>query len=171
MEISNVQKAGYFLQDLLKVPLNVSFILYKHGPFSFELRDVLAAMESERLIVWQPQPYPYGPTMTPGPLAPFLARAETPKTFKSEIDFVAERLASKKVVDLEKIATALFVTLDRSVALERRAEELTFRKPHVSLPEAEQAVKDVDEIIDDAVGRGIIRKVAAANSDSFAIQR
>ena len=162
---------GYFLQDLLKVPLNVSFILYKHGPFSFELRDVLAAMESERLIVWQPQPYPYGPTMTPGPLAPFLARAETPKTFKSEIDFVAERLASKKVVDLEKIATALFVTLDRSVALERRAEELTFRKPHVSLPEAEQAVKDVDEIIDDAVGRGIIRKVAAANSDRFAIQR
>jgi hypothetical protein len=32
---THIQKAGYLLQELLGVPLNMKFILYKHGPFSF----------------------------------------------------------------------------------------------------------------------------------------
>ena len=168
---THIQKASYFLQELLKVPLNFSFILYKHGPFSFDLHDALGAMESERLITWQPQPYPYGPTMIQGPLGSYLpGHTSMSQKYKDQIGFVAQHLASKKVVDLEKLATALFVTLDRSVAAQRRGEEISYRKQHIPLPEAEQAIRSVDEIIEHAVARGLIRKVAAANSHSFQIQ-
>jgi uncharacterized protein YwgA len=34
---THVQKATFFLQELLNVPLSLDFILYKHGPFSFDL--------------------------------------------------------------------------------------------------------------------------------------
>lgn len=34
---THFQKAAYFLQELLRVPLEFEFILYKHGPFSFGL--------------------------------------------------------------------------------------------------------------------------------------
>ena len=41
---THMQKATYFLQHLMGVPLAFDFILYKHGPFSFDLRDELTAM-------------------------------------------------------------------------------------------------------------------------------
>lgn len=152
--------------------MNFSFILYKHGPFSFDLRDVLSAMEAERLITWEPQPYPYGPTMVSGPFSSHVtSKAKMPHDFADQISFVADNLASKKVGDLEKLATALYVTLDRSIASERRAEELTYRKPHITLPAAQLAIQEVDEIINMALSRGMIRKVAAANSSAFQIQR
>ena len=38
---THLQKAAYFLQELFNVLLVYEFILYKHGPFSFALRDEL----------------------------------------------------------------------------------------------------------------------------------
>ena len=40
---THVQKAAFFLQELMEVPTRFHFILYKHGPFSFDLRDELTA--------------------------------------------------------------------------------------------------------------------------------
>ncbi|MCL6557372.1 MAG: hypothetical protein K6U74_00970, partial [Firmicutes bacterium] len=40
---THIQKCSYFLQAMLGVPLGFEFILYKHGPFSFDLRDELTA--------------------------------------------------------------------------------------------------------------------------------
>ena len=36
---THMQKATYFLQDLLEVPTGYEFILYKHGPYSFDLSE------------------------------------------------------------------------------------------------------------------------------------
>jgi hypothetical protein len=36
---THMQKATYFLQELTRIPLEFDFVLYKHGPFSFDLRD------------------------------------------------------------------------------------------------------------------------------------
>ena len=35
---THVQKCAFFLQEGLEVPLDFEFIMYKYGPFSFELR-------------------------------------------------------------------------------------------------------------------------------------
>ena len=41
---THLQKAAYLLSQLRGVDFDFDFILYKHGPFSFELRDELALM-------------------------------------------------------------------------------------------------------------------------------
>ena len=61
---THIQKAVYFLQELTKVPMGFNFILYKHGPFSFDLRDELAAMRAYRLLEIELRP-PYGPGLFP----------------------------------------------------------------------------------------------------------
>ena len=40
---THVQKGTYFFQELMGVPLGFHFILYKHGPFSFDLRNQITA--------------------------------------------------------------------------------------------------------------------------------
>ena len=47
---THVQKAVYFLQNLMGVPLQFDFILYKHGPFSFDLRDELTALRADGIL-------------------------------------------------------------------------------------------------------------------------
>src|ERR1044071_9771598 len=59
---THMQKATYFLQEIMGVPLAFDFILYKHGPFSFELRDELTAMRAHGFVRLEPQ-YPFGPTL------------------------------------------------------------------------------------------------------------
>jgi hypothetical protein len=43
---THIQKAAYLLHELLAVPFDFAFILYKHGPFSFDLR--VTARRSEQ---------------------------------------------------------------------------------------------------------------------------
>ena len=62
---THLQKATYFLQSLLGVPLGYEFILYKHGPYSFDLHDELTALCTDQLLELRPQPYPYGPSLLP----------------------------------------------------------------------------------------------------------
>jgi uncharacterized protein YwgA len=61
---THVQKAAYILKDVFAVPLEqFDFVLYKHGPYSFELTDHLARMRSRALLKLVPQPYPYRPSI------------------------------------------------------------------------------------------------------------
>jgi hypothetical protein len=62
---THMQKATFFLQELIKVPLGFEFLLYKHGPFSFDLRDELTFMRAQGFLRLEPQ-YPYGPTLVGG---------------------------------------------------------------------------------------------------------
>jgi uncharacterized protein YwgA len=144
---THVQKAGYFLTSLLNVPVGVDFILYKHGPFSFELREMLTEMEAQGFINWKPMP-PYGPSIEMGELGGALrvGFGSLAKKYQDQISFVAKQLGSRNVANLERVATALFVTKEGYSGSSRvgRIREL---KPHVDVALAEQAVKDFDEIV------------------------
>jgi hypothetical protein len=144
---THMQKATFFLQELIKVPLGFEFMLYKHGPFSFDLRDELTFMRAQGFLRLEPQ-YPYGPTLVAGEKSELLKR-----TFQRAIDeylprirFVAEKLGTKTVTGLERTATALYVTLRSSGAADR-VRTLTDLKPHILLQDAQVAVAEVDEII------------------------
>ena len=54
---THLQKATYVLQTLAGVPLGFAFIPYKHGPFSFALRDELAVMRADALLEVTPTRY------------------------------------------------------------------------------------------------------------------
>jgi uncharacterized protein YwgA len=58
---THLQKAAYLLQQLADVDLDYDFVLYKHGPFSFDFRDELNELLVDGIIRYEPQPPPYGP--------------------------------------------------------------------------------------------------------------
>ena len=144
---THVQKAAYLMQELLGVPADFRFVLYKHGPFSFDLRDFLNRMDTWGFIRFEEQPYPYGPKITEGELSPSLRRqSEAPSLYAKQIEFVAKQLRSCNVSDLERIATALFIERDSSVPAEKRAERLVTLKPHISPTDAPRAFERLAEI-------------------------
>lgn len=147
---THVQKAAYLLRELRGVPLDFEFLLYKHGPFSFELRDELAAMQADRLLERQPQRPPYGPRIAVLPDGEALEdRFErTMARYGEDLDWIATQLGDRGVQDLERLATAMWVTREHADAsLEKRARELTTVKPHISHPDAVEAVREVDGLI------------------------
>ena len=147
---THVQKNAYFLKELLGVPFEFDFILYKHGPFSFELRDELTGMRADGLLDLEARPYPYGPSLVATEVAEALVE-RFPKTlarYKAAIAFVTEHLGAKGVVPLEKLATALMVTREsKELSVEERARRLTDLKPHVSIDAARNAVEEVDAML------------------------
>jgi hypothetical protein len=59
------------------------------------------------------------------------------------------------VADLERLATALFVTLNEKEEGKSREIRITELKPHIRIDEAIEAVKKVDAIKKEAVIKGL----------------
>jgi hypothetical protein len=149
---THVQKSAYFLQELLGVPLDFNFIFYKHGPFSFDLSDEITALRADQLLdLYLPSPN-YGPALAPSAGSASLV-AQFPVTrqkYAEAVEFVAGRLGRKNVAQLERLATALYVTLaSPQGSREDRAREVHRLKHHVSPEEALAALRTVDEMIAD----------------------
>jgi uncharacterized protein YwgA len=147
---THVQKATYFLKELLGVPLEFNFILYKYGPYSFDLSDELVAMRADSLIRLVSNS-PFGPTLAPGD-ATEQVKKQFPRTlekFESQIAFVANKLGEKKVSELEALSTALYVLLNEGKGLraDRRAQLLSELKPHIKPEFALNAVNELDAVI------------------------
>lgn len=154
---THLQKATFFLQGLLEVPLGYDFILYKHGPYSFELSDELGRLEADYLFEEVSKPRPYGPSYRlAGDAWDKLQRWESQTIAKGEdaVAFVAEHLGNKNVTELERLATALFATIDQRAdagkTVDARAKWIVGVKPHITLPQAREAVQKVDSIIEAA---------------------
>jgi len=148
---THLQKAVYFLQELAGVPTGFEFVLYKHGMFSFDLREELAAMRADRLLQLKARRVPYSPSIVTTPSGQ-RTQKRFPKTlskYRSHIRFIAEYLADKGVADLERLSTALYVTKLNGAepTAEERAEQIHSLKQHVTVGEARRAVETVDQMI------------------------
>ncbi|MCH8027159.1 MAG: hypothetical protein IID63_03445 [candidate division Zixibacteria bacterium] len=148
---THIQKATYFLQELTKVETNFDYVLYKHGPFSFDLRDELSSLTANRLVDWHPQS-PYGSkchvTSNGKELKSVLN--ELINEYDLAIEFVSEHLARENVAELERLGTALyFIKSDSSLNSEALARKVHEIKPHVSYAEAYKAVTRVRELEDE----------------------
>jgi hypothetical protein len=140
----------------MEIPLELDFILYKHGPFSFDLRDELTSLRADELLVLVPH-WRYGPRISPTDRSDYIQRlfSKTLEKYGPRISFVSQKLGPSDVTDLERLATALFITkrLGASGSSDERAELLTELKPHISRESAVLAVKAVDRIIREAETR------------------
>jgi uncharacterized protein YwgA len=154
---THIQKAAYFLQELLEVPMNFEFILYKHGPFSFDLSDEVTAMRADGLIEYKTR-LPYGPSLFPTKEGQeFLNKY--PKTldkYAGKVHFIAEKIGTMGVAELERLATALYVTLNEMNEGKTREMWITKLKPHIKIDEAEEAVRNVDAMRRESVTRVLI---------------
>jgi hypothetical protein len=150
---THIQKATFLLHEMTNVPFDFEFILYKHGPFSFELRDELSAMRADRLLERQPQPAPYGPRIVVTERGEQLEQrlAKTMERYGPAIDWIASQTGHRNVLELERLATALWITRNTDKTDdEERAEELTRIKPHVNRDAALTAVHEIDELLAEA---------------------
>lgn len=152
---THMQKAAFFLERMMGVPLDFDFIIYRYGPFSFDLSEELASMVSDRSIRLVPEP-PYGPHLEPDERARQLQAqfGEKVATYKTAVEFVASELGNLGVAELEPLSTALFVTPateDGPVAdpntVEERAAEVVRLKPHINKYKAKSSVRKIDELI------------------------
>ncbi len=146
---THLQKSIYFLQGLTGVPMGFDFILYKHGPFSFDLRDELTAMRADRLIEHVFRPAPYGPSLctTKSGINIYNHFPVTVKKYSRELKFVADSLGDKGVGELERMGTALYVKLENPDAdIQSNAEYIHELKPHVSVQDALLASREVKRI-------------------------
>jgi len=150
---THLQKAIYLLQAMTHVNIGFEFVLYKHGPFSFDLRDQLTAMRANELLELELQPQPFGPKLRPTILAGQL-EAKFPRTlgeFSAQISFIAETVGSKGVSELERLATALFITVgDGALSVMDRAQRLHQLKPHIPVNDAQAAVNEIDVLLSKA---------------------
>jgi len=146
---THLQKTAYFLKHLTGVPLDFDFILYKHGPFSFDLRGELSYLLALGLLERKLNEPPYGPSLQPGPRAHLLMERyrAAAEQYDREIGFIAEQLADKGVVALEKLGTALWVTLNTEATTDQdRADTMVELKRHIGPDEAREAVREVDQM-------------------------
>ena len=149
---THVQKTAYVLQELDLLPTGYEYILYKHGPYSFDLRDELGELTALNLISLVPKPASYGPSFGPSfrtdrqfeKFAKIFGKTiqENTKGWNPIIDWPAP----KGVSELEKVVTALYVIKTQQTEdLGELAEGVISRKPHITSGDAVRAIEEVQE--------------------------
>ncbi len=142
---THIQKAVYFLQRGCKVPIEYDFILYKYGPFSFELKEDLIEMKIKDFINVKPNS-PYGVSLAPGNKFGIYRKlfSKDLEKYKRKLVFVAENISKHPVDLLEKISTALYVVAEEKINDDKEvATRINSLKPHISIGEAEEAIRKV----------------------------
>ncbi len=145
---THIQKCSMFLQKLLQVPTDYQFILYKHGPYSFDLRTELAEMRVRYLLDLKPNRV-YAPSYILGHRGRL--HIEISNEFQNEIDFVSRELSRKNVVELERVATVYYVSeANPGLSKPKVAELVCQLKSHIKPPQAISAADEVERIVDAA---------------------
>jgi len=144
---THLQKALYILQDVSRSNFGYKYVIYKHGPYSFDLDSELAAMRSANIIEFYFPREGYGPSIIPTKFGErvYQANEENVRDYDRFVDFVADWFAGSDVRYLEKIATAYFITMKNPrLPAGERARKINSIKPHVDIISAEQAIQVVD---------------------------
>jgi hypothetical protein len=150
---THVQKALFLLDasGVLEVPF--PFVLYKHGPYSFDAEEELEQMRCYAALDCQTVEG-YGVVLSPGDNAPLVRRlCPLPAAVQEAVDFICRSVGRKKVAELEPLATAAWIrTQEKVVEPGAVVERLRQLKPHVGVREAEEADGEARRIFEAAAG-------------------
>ena len=147
---THLQKSTYFVQEIMRVPLGFDFILYRHGPFSFDLRDEFTALRADHLLEFE-SVLPWGPKIAPTERKDYIHGVFSGilERYDENISFISERLGAKGSVELDRLGTALYVTRleEAEASVDERRKRMTELKPHIPWESARAAVEEVDDIV------------------------
>jgi uncharacterized protein YwgA len=147
---THIQKTSYVAKDVLKVPFESEFVLYKHGPYSFDLNSSLMKMRAQNLLAAIPQGQ-YGSTYQLNePLWNAIkASSEVYDRFRTKLDFVCGQMARKNVAQLERLVTAVFVILRfPKLNPQHMRAKLREMKPHISEADAAIAFTEATDLME-----------------------
>lgn len=147
---TSIHKAFYILQKLMGVDVKYDFVLYLHGPFSFDLRDEISkyvAYDYIKLVYDSPK---YGPKhdLTEVSMRFLDNNQSLVKKYVKQIETVCNLINCSTVSSLERLATALYVIKELDKKGESAAKKLRELKPHIKPDEAMNAVDEVTKWIE-----------------------
>ena len=151
---THVQKSVFFLSQLLEVAIPFKFVLHYHGPFSRDVHEVLNWLEAYEEVGVQHQGE-YGPRyyLT----YEGMELADQQRSDAECIEWVCRHVATKSVMELEPVSTALFLKMQRPDRSDTdTATEINRLKPHISVDAAMRAVWDIDQLRSRAREDGLI---------------
>ena|SRR5271157_3625752 len=138
---THVQKSLFLIKTATQIDVPFTFVLFKHGPYSFELETELEQMKSYLAITSEPDPNGYGVVLSPGPGSRFIdERGGLSDVESSAVGRVCRFVGQRNVSELERIATAAWIRKTERVGDSASvAARLNKLKTHVSIRDAEQA--------------------------------
>lgn len=150
---THLQKSIYLFQSL-KHPTNeyFDFVMYKHGPYSFDLHNCLGEMESRLLLRREPTP-PYGARLklTPSGTRWLARQVRNSSEDQAAMSKIASRFSVKNVSELESLATAVWVLRTTYAADESRAaEHFKCLKPYISESVIENSIREMKAWLDES---------------------
>ena len=143
----HIQKAVYLLQHACHVPLGYEYVLYKHGPYSFDLSGELGSMRGANFVELVFPLRGYGPSvsLTNTGKSVFCRNEHAVEAGINKADLIAAWLGNRDVKSLERIATAYFVHEENPHAtIDEKAGRLMQLKPHVNDFDAMSAMRELD---------------------------
>ena len=148
---THIQKNVYLLQELMEISFQWNFVLYKYGPFSFDLSYLIAEVHSCALVELVPE-WGFRPRIRVTKLGEdfFGEDDELHCRLDGQIEFVVRELASKNVDELEGLTTGLYILRSKRYtdpAVHVRGARLSQLKPHIKPVAANAAIKSVDELV------------------------
>jgi uncharacterized protein YwgA len=150
---THIQKTMFFLDELSNHAVGYEFILYKHGPFSFELSEDLSVMDARGFVKDEIANINYGPRLNINPTVRNMLTekfGQLTVQVQDAMTFVVNKLADCGVATLERLGTALYFTRKECVdGSEARASRIHEVKPHVTEAQALESVKTVNAILDE----------------------
>lgn len=147
---THIQKTVYFGQELLEIPMEFKFILYKHGPFSFDLRNELTEMQADGLLESETKTPLYGASLILTNRGKSIQKSynNVITDYKEKLNFIVDELGGKNVIELERLATALYIKIKHSDEDDNSiAERINTIKPHILISDAKNAVMELNKIM------------------------
>lgn len=143
---THIQKTCYVAKIVEHVPFESEFILYKHGPYSFDLSSSLGHMRAQRIISVTPQTFGSTFDVVEGIwLALERASSNIYESYADQIGSICDVLAKKKVAELERIVTAIYVFVNfPDMSLDQMAHKLAELKPHINSRQAVDAFEEAE---------------------------
>ena len=148
----HVQKAAYMAQELYRADLGFDFVLYHHGPYSFDLHNAIGVMHAREFLDMQTKSTPHDPTLVLTKRGEYLRDhfQEINGRFAEQISRAAAHFGNRTVAQLEHLTTAHYVTYENGMegkCVQDRAQRVHELKSHISVAEAMAAVKSIDATI------------------------
>ena len=163
---THVQKAAFLAQELMQIPLELEFVLYRHGPYSFDLRDELTGLRGDGLVRLQPRGTS-GPSFVATEHSAYIQGLypRTLQRYEDSLTFVAATLGNKGVASLERLATAFYARQRKETGetVKQKVAWVRERKRHIPEDLAATAFEEVEHMVQEA-GRHLPENAAPASS-------
>ncbi len=142
----HLQKSMFFLQEMRGVPLDFEFVLYRYGPYSFELQDEIEYIRGSGFLKWFFHDSPGYATGLETTEASRNIRDKLPKLmdkYEDDLAFVSENIGPMRSMQLERVSTSFYYMVKGLEGDEDIAREVCKVKPHIDYSDAAEAVQQV----------------------------